>query len=213
MVRAILAGRKTQTRRIVKPQPSYLIDTKCSSYTTSLVSRNGDLYPGPEAYGVYSEEEAWPCPYGQPGDRLWVRESFYCDTLPFADGGPLPKSKPDWADDNLYYRADGTCCQIIPECSCGEVGKPKFRPSIHMPRWASRITLEIVSVRVERLHAITEADAIAEGIERDAAEFKEEGKSLSRAEIEALIAAMKQSTGDKWDRPAGRLEQGGFMLT
>lgn len=158
MVRAILAGRKTQTRRIVKPAPP-----EWCGEAHHRGEADWYLTESPIPFNAFDAK----CPYGQPGDRLWVRETFYCDMLPFADGGPLPKDKPDWADDNLYYRADGTCCQIIPECSCAEVGKPKFRPSIHMPRWASRITLEVVSVRVERLSEITEADAIAEGIVHD----------------------------------------------
>ncbi|MEQ1751860.1 MAG: hypothetical protein ABL974_20730, partial [Prosthecobacter sp.] len=149
MVRAILDGRKTQTRRIVKPQPSYLVESKCSTYATSLVDRHGDLYPGLAAFGVYSEEEAWPCPYGQPGDRLWVRETHRYDGLD-------PNIAKQMRDPKTVQHRSDADDEFV-----------KWLPSIHMPRWASRITLEIVSVRVERLQDITEADAIAEGIERD----------------------------------------------
>ena len=88
-----------------------------------------------------------PCPYGVAGDRLWVRETF--------DKRAMDKSHRDYA-----YRA--TCCRS----PLGMFGD-KWTPSIHMPSWASRILLDIVSVRVERLQDISEADAIAEGIERD----------------------------------------------
>lgn len=115
MVRAILAGRKTQTRRILKFDPL-------------------------DSYDFAScQENLSRCPYGQSGDRLWVKETFA------TDGSGL-----------LWWRADGD-------------DQPKagpWKPSIFMPRWASRITLEIVAVRVERLQEISARDCFAEGIER-----------------------------------------------
>ena len=160
MVRAILAGTKTQTRRVVKPQPTDDVEGSGRWYWfKGINSRSFDCHAWPENFIEH-------CPYGAVGDRLWVRESFYFDLLSYANGGPLPKEKPDKADENLYYAADGKCCQIIPECACAEVGKPRFRPSIYMPRWASRITLEIVSISVECLQDISEDDAKAEGILR-----------------------------------------------
>jgi len=122
MVRAILAGTKTQTRRTIKPQP------------------DGD--------GIV------PCPYGQPGTSLWLREAWAVDA-------PLDQVRreredalypPDFGH-GPYFRAD-----LIHEHS-----GLTWRSPIFMPRWASRITLEIVSIRVERLKAISEADAKAEG--------------------------------------------------
>ena len=146
MVRAKVAGIKTQTRRIAK--------LNCS----------GRVFRGGHNWHVADANAVNACPYGQPGDVLYGKETFYVDYSTFADVGRLPKEKPDWADDNIYYRADGECCQIIPECCCAEVGKPKWRPSIFMPRWASRIVDEIVEVRLECLRDITEEGAIAEGI-------------------------------------------------
>lgn len=155
MVRAILDGRKTQTRRIIKPQPEA---TLSGSLSGKWLSRplNGLLLPK-------IEDIAINCPFGVVGDRIWVRETFqgplfdydlmdsYCkDPTPFenpefcvykADGVPAPEFYN--ADDELH------CC---------------WRPSIHMPRWASRIMLEITDVRVERLNSINEHDAIAEGL-------------------------------------------------
>ena len=122
MVRALLAGTKTQTRRIIKPQ--------------HLAFFNQD------AAAMLSDWNERPLPYGQPGDRLWVRETF----------GHFECNQHFKPGCNVYYRADGNCLELEP-----------WRPSIHMPRWASRITLEITSVRVERLQDISEADAQAEG--------------------------------------------------
>ena len=129
MVRAILEGRKTQTRRVIN-------------------CKNGDVngYDGEWIEGVY--EWAYQsvhglctakCPFGQVGDRLWVRETFHSDAME----SPTFDYKADMG--NMHFH-DG------------------WTPSIHMPRWASRITLEITGVRVERLCDICENDARAEGI-------------------------------------------------
>lgn len=137
MVRAILAGRKTQTRRIAKPQPD--------SYLTSLAHFQGKptcTFAMKE--GVYQIA----CPYGRPGDRLWVKETW---------GYPLSACKPTEIPegDPIIYRADYP-----------DDGSPgyKQRPSIFMRRWMSRITTKIVSIRIERLNDISEDEAWAEGI-------------------------------------------------
>lgn len=164
MVRAILDGRKTQTRRVMKPQPEghhweglagYLPVVKVLPTSRGLAARFSHWL------GTREDGVQWvPCPYGQPGDRLWVRETFYCD-VPDDHAARL---------ENLYYPADShkplarACCDLIPECQCFDAGKPTWRPSIHMPRWASRLTLEVTGLRVERLHDISEVDAQAEGI-------------------------------------------------
>ncbi len=130
MVRAILAGTKTQTRRVVKDRHIGQIDHS--------------KLPGPAGWSR-------PMPYGKPGDRLWVRETWqavsgndrarHIMTHPRPDRGWLEYAATPRADEPAY----------------------KWRPSIHMPRWASRITLEVTGVRVERLQDISEADAISEG--------------------------------------------------
>jgi hypothetical protein len=136
MVRAILDGRKTQTRRIIKHRENRW---ECSDDGVT-----GKAWPFWPCY-VFGEPEpiAMPCPYGKPGDRLWVRETF----------------NSDWCD-QVIFKADGGSAK-----DAGYTKEPKWKRSIHMPRWASRITLEITAVRVERLGDISEADAIAEGIE------------------------------------------------
>ena len=158
MVRGLLAGTKTQTRRAVWPQPAsdQQLRTVIGSSGFVYVMDNAPLLPYPKVRRV-----RWDCPYGQPGDRLWVRESWSSSDYRLQRG---PYLKPDEFNvaearelGHLIYAADGT-----PDFE-GEQELIRWVPSIHMPRWASRITLEITSVRVERLQEISEADVQAEG--------------------------------------------------
>jgi hypothetical protein len=150
MVKALLAGTKTQTRRVVKPQPpadtDYLIVNEDPGGEGSLcISKweGGEFGPGVDPWRR--------CPYGQPGDRLWVRESFHINSARcWAAPKTLNPSDPERA---AYYAADW------------ERSAPPWKPSIHMPRWASRLLLEVVEVRAERLQSITEEDAQSEGIQ------------------------------------------------
>lgn len=150
MVRAILDGRKTQTRRIVKPPPSGEWCPLVGDFHETVEDSSGDVYPGPLVFGAYDDCESARCPYGRPGDRLWVRETWFSST-------PKTPSRVRYAADDLIRLEDGLFARAV--CK-----PPKWRPSIHMPRWASRITLEIVAVRVERLRGISDTDAIREGI-------------------------------------------------
>jgi hypothetical protein len=138
MVRAILAGTKTQTRRVVKGERA---------------SRGMESGWFLKPYGFLDNGQfaKAACPYGQPGDRLWVRES-----------GRLYLPARDGTEPVMRYAADGNT-GLLPETTGHWTSKPC--PSIHMPRWACRIELEITGVRVERLQKISEADAQAEGIE------------------------------------------------
>lgn len=148
MVRAILDGRKTQTRRVVKPQPKGWSDFwPVGSHTEwqDIVARL-PFYLG-----------CGYCPYGAPGDRLWVRESFQ----PLRSGD----EPGDWetgAGYSIKYAATDQLVEWVDYWNDNRI-TDRCMPSIHMPRWASRITLEIVAVGVERLQKITKADAIAEG--------------------------------------------------
>lgn len=152
MVRALLAGTKTQTRRICKPAEAAAL-----SFVVGIQDPN-DLGQRPlevAGSGWFGDEEGdiqFRCPYGKPGDRLWVRETWYCDDYRVQSG---PYAEVEGAREVLIYRADGERPY--------EADQPVWRPSIHMPRWASRILLEIVSVRVERLNAISDLDTLAEG--------------------------------------------------
>ncbi|HEC2582053.1 morphogenetic protein [Raoultella ornithinolytica] len=156
MVRAILDGRKTQTRRIMQDQP--VLNGNFYEVFGAAWSKGMTSIPAVPGHSLSTR-----CPFGVVSDRIWVRETFqgplfdydlmdsYCkDSTPFekpefcvykADEVPAPE----------FYDADG-------ELHC------RWRPSIHMPRWASRITLEITSIRVERLRSMSQEDARAEGV-------------------------------------------------
>lgn len=143
MVRALLAGTKTQTRRVVKARKDP--DYGCH------------MSPGEIAGDEHPERL---CPHGKPGDRLWVRETWYCDDYRVQRG---PYLKPDDMD-VAEARSDGTLCYAADNRRPYEAEQPVWKPSIHMPRWASRITLQVTGVRAERLQDISAADAWAEGI-------------------------------------------------
>lgn len=151
MVRAILNDRKYQTRRIVKPQPPASCRYEINGNHNKAICLADDSVDVPERpwfVPPYVDKAQCyvECPYGQPGDRLWVRETW----APMSTFDPSPET-------GAVYKADDHPSQkVIPA---------KWKPSIHMPRWASRITLEVTGVTVERLRDISEADAFAEGIE------------------------------------------------
>jgi hypothetical protein len=151
MVRALLAGTKTQTRRVVKPQPDIVrLEPITAEITSGFVAKKT---PEDERHGRLGK--IIRCPHGLPGDRLWVREAWSGD-----------KHRVD-------YRADGE--------SRHDRMVGGWRPSIHMPRWASRITLEVTGVRVERLQDISEADAKAEGVKpREVRQFWLYGASAEK---------------------------------
>ncbi len=145
MVRAILDGRKTQTRRIVKLKPGQSIE-------------HGAVFSAADPFRM-----VWP--YGEPGERLWVRETF---CRKFEDGQYVYTPDGDLDGRCYHYRADG--CHVVKvdgdggtEFTKTGVESSPWKPSIFMPRHACRIMLEITAVRVERLHKITEADAEREG--------------------------------------------------
>ncbi|MGM8373424.1 hypothetical protein ACS6F6_07590 [Enterobacter hormaechei subsp. steigerwaltii] len=182
MVRAILDGRKTQTRRIMKVQPDTPEFGLRRIIESSIANEIGMYFWSQEdARGIKARSKQFSCPYGDVGDRIWVRETFQGPLFDFeemeayqddsskfkrpefcvykADGKPAPEFFD--ADENLH------CC---------------WRPSIHMPRWASRITLEITGVRVEQLNDISEEDARSEGISGSSArDVKEAYAALWRS--------------------------------
>jgi hypothetical protein len=170
MVRAILEGRKTVTRRLIKPAPEMVTDR-------SIATWEGD----PAALMRLLEQAGRKCPYGQPGDRLWVRETW-------APGAT-----------RTMYRAGCNPCYLPPS--------GRWKPSIHMPRWASRILLEVTAVRVERLQDITEEQAIAEGIDLDALADAQDRYDMvlawsgadGRATPITAFRDLWNSTGGDWD--------------
>jgi hypothetical protein len=146
MVRAIMDGRKTITRRIVKPQPPQeTLEMRLHGDEWLPCWEDDDCAGCYVAHGDMGHRRR--CPYGRPGDRLWVRETW---ATPMTE----PCNRAEKACPQFAYRADGDCLYVS-----------SWRPSIHMPRWASRITLEVVAVRVERLNDISGEDSISEGID------------------------------------------------
>lgn len=152
MVRAILDGTKTQTRRIVKPQPEpHDPNDRMKNYAGCAPAR--ECY-GPRLHGRFGAYFGWNfilSPYGKPGDRLWVKETWrtWRSLDHLSPKGIAPGAA-------IQYEADQW------NQGFGLQDSGRIRQSIFMPRWASRIELEIVSVRVERLQDISEEDAIAE---------------------------------------------------
>lgn len=163
MVRALLDGRKTQTRRIMKVQPepskSRPGDFWFSSKKLESMVHVSDLAPGNSPIvdcHLFFQEHC--CPFGAVGDRIWVREAFRVHSRATDVATLVYKAseRNSWTEQT----------HRVPVAVCNKPATPeKWTPSLHMPRWASRITLEITDVRVERLNAISQEDAQAEGME------------------------------------------------
>ncbi|AWF35065.1 putative upf86.8 [Klebsiella oxytoca] len=158
MVRAILDGRKTQTRRIMKVQPEH----SELGLRRVVESKNGIddgkyFWSQSDATGLKSRSKPFACPFGTVGDRIWVREAFRVHSRATDVATLVYKAseRNSWTEQT----------HRVPVAVCNKPATPeKWTPSLHMPRWASRILLEITDVRVERLNAISEEDARAEGI-------------------------------------------------
>ncbi|GLX88561.1 hypothetical protein Pfra02_11300 [Pseudomonas fragi] len=206
MVRAILEGRKTVTRRAIKVQPR--IDASGNFCV-------GNSNYGQDGYGkpVTKHFVHGCCPYSKPRDRLWVRETFAL--LGNEDGCCI-----DWQDNLVKGDERGAARIYRASCPTGDYGlnqipakaewKPDteameydgaWRPSIHMPRWASRILLEITGVRVERLQDITYEQAVAEGVHRGPLRewcASDEGGACHKYPAPAF-RDLWQSLGGNWD--------------
>jgi len=151
MIQALLDGRKTQTRRVIKPQPN---ETSAQGkrilevvdYFTGVPSL-GKAYYWKEC-GCWNSSEAFQCPYGKVGDLLWVKE-------PYGFHQACPYEEPK--DTDIVYKADGFPSKLQYE--------QEWKPSIFMPKWASRLTLKITDIRAERVQDISEKDSRKEGVE------------------------------------------------
>lgn len=191
MVRAILAGEKTMTRRIMTPQPE-------------RNDRGGWSWGrGHHHVGLTGSERPHPewlagSPYGEPGDLLWVRESWH-GPASFDDKSPAAIAdacvdagySTPWAP--IWFAADGAFNRSVNYAGPDSEwkGKGRRRPSIHMPRWASRITLRVTSVAVQRLQDITPADVLAEGIGHDVV--------LRMAKYGEPVGVIKGALLDAWE--------------
>lgn len=172
MVRALIAGTKTQTRRILKPQPpSDSGKLAWTAYHPTKVDRHGEEYAGPVTLGASSEDGSFVAPVRiVPGDRLWVREAWRVSashderkplalpvrrcTVLFEAGGSISNSDSNRWEPDEWPRLGEQC----------SIKRGRLRASMHMPRWASRLTLTVTDVRVQRLQDISRDDAIAEGL-------------------------------------------------
>jgi len=184
MVRAILEGRKTQTRRVIVSRYDW--------YMGEL--DNGKPWPFYQDY-VHGELEAIPvkCKYGQAGDQLWLRETFGL----VWPGEFEPETDREC---DVQYRADlPSGCTDYPgrwpaDEARGNPEAPKWKPSIYMPRWASRINLRITDIRVERVQDISEEDCEAEGIDPNP-----ESKLGKKLEFRELWNSINKKRGFGWD--------------
>ncbi|MDH2123005.1 hypothetical protein N5J75_07265 [Pantoea brenneri] len=158
MVRAVLDGRKTQTRRIMKVQPDSP-NFGLLRITDSTKRADIGKYHWAESNGTgtHTRSALFSCPFGAVGDRLWVRETFRVHSRATDVATLVYKASEQQSWTQQTHRVP------IEKCHKPAV-VDKWTPSIHMPRWASRITLEITGVRVEQLQDISEADALAEGV-------------------------------------------------
>lgn len=159
MVRALLSGSKTQTRRVFKQAKGLSLSVGIPDETPGVAELSW-LYGDGPVYDVHESIKRVPCPYGQPGDRLWVREAWrtYASIDDIPPRGIAPGA-------GVQYEAGGS--NVAGANRLHGIGK--LRPGMFMPRWASRITLEITGVRVERLQEMEgqapyESDALAEGV-------------------------------------------------
>lgn len=211
MVRAILGGRKTQTRRVVSPPPP-----KDWSPMPKLESNTGRQCDA-EHCGAWSHEgdadtDIRHCPYGTPGDRLWVRETFVVESNfnldseanyppPFNDGRPIKReSDPEWGNywKQCHYRATDELPDLIDPNTDKQCG---WKPSLYMPRWASRLTLEIVKVRVERVQDISGRDVWAEGVDNGASNpaMGVRWENMQRMTFEKLWDSINAKRGFGWN--------------
>lgn len=218
MVRAILEGRKTQTRRVMKPQPVHKDggyfwpshpDWKigwAAEDSAAAKLPNFKVEPATEWF-----IENGKCPYGQPRDRLWVRETW-AQTVNLNRRTNWP-GRPHLKCTDYYeigacmpcyiYRADGETDWVDDDGSPTDASY--WKPSIHMPRWASRILLEITDIRVERMQDITLEGALAEGAPQYTSstklhrEFIPEDKGCYRAGFREFWDSLNEKRGFGWD--------------
>lgn len=192
MVRAILAGEKTQTRRLIKPQPRLILNyVACSSerkaerkwtYPSSEAWKvwDDDRYKVPDDLSEEEKEQLWTPP-ADADDILWVRETWST-----TDKCGL---YPNWPTDGIHYmyKADDPTCDAAKEA--------RWYPSIHMPKQAARIFLRVKNVRVERLQGITSYDCVKEGISKDVL------FAIKEKMTKGIFATLWESTLKKADLP------------
>lgn len=194
MVRAILAGTKTQTRRIIKHRHAFITEHTKTTAREASDHDNMPLILRPEDESAAKAYLTKHSPYGVPGDRLWVRETWlYVGPGSGSEiDGPIEQARGEnQKPANCWYRAT--------PISNLDVGTYRWTPSIHMPRWASRLTLEVTEVRVQRLAEISEEDAWAEGIGgQDCGPLTVDGRVLFASAWDALNGRKARWESNPW---------------
>ncbi|AZE53435.1 Phage protein [Pseudomonas synxantha] len=188
LVRAILSGQKTVTRRVIKQAAGSSLSVELLENGQALLSWLVGHGPG---YEVGEQLKFVDCPYGVIGDRLWVRETWGLQVRDYGGG----------TGEHIVYRAtnpDAIYCKSAE----GQEYPVKWKPSIHMPRHSSRILLEITDVRVEQLQDITPDQCIAEGVDaamcRQFLEIAPSRHTLKEAEIHGF-SGLWNSVGGDWN--------------
>lgn len=178
MVRAILEGRKTQTRRVVKGSDRFPLIQNFRPWIVDGEQQSRDsgipLWISRSSIGLCQE---WGCPFGKPRDRLWIRETFFA-----------------YGENLIHYKADQDTDIALLAKESGLWNSP-----LRMPRWASRLTLEICSVRVERVQDISEDDAKAEGIVRAVLSNTRTHAPTAKGAFEDLWDGINQKRGYGWN--------------
>lgn len=198
MVKAILEGRKSQTRRIVKPQPKVFY---------GLVKKLNNLYL--QCARIFRDNRPGiKSPYGIIGDRLWVRETFaiecndgYQDVYvtPEKPLGPVRWFEEQDLENPKYFECPRYKASEPDTVLGEEEDDMKWKPSIHMPRWASRITLEITDIRVERAQEIGESDARAEGLRYDERNHLDPIGYSAKDRFKTLWDSINKKRGYSWE--------------
>jgi hypothetical protein len=179
MVRAILQGRKVMTRRVIKLPPA-----------DGRLRFNGSRFEVHQGYPIGHVEI--PCPYGQPGDRLWVRETWGCDKPKSMVGRAKWEGPPNQDEAEVHWK------QAEEEIGTLHIFPSKYwRSPIFMPRWASRITLEITNIKVERVQDILPQDILAEGIHMA---ISDEDHSEQYEAFEELWDSINAKRGFGWNK-------------
>lgn len=187
MVRAILDGKKTQTRRVMKPQP----DEDGKVTVGQIGTSRGIAYVGNQRAGGLVARV--PCPYGQLGDRLWVRETWAESFGTESD----PDSIVYQADNRVRFHEDKIFKWDNDEPFYDKDWAEKWKPAMFMPRWASRITLEITEIRVQRVQEISAEDCIAEGLRTNLREH--DAVCDLRAQYRTLWDSLNAKRDCSWD--------------
>lgn len=217
MVRAILDGRKTQTRRVIVGAPA---DAELGIYTVPLNCGPGCGHPdGTEGFAAFFEGPTvespgmsnvvngrplgFRCPYGVPGDRLWVKETFAIENWRELFSGrpaPITHYRAGWQGRSVMTNkvlSDGRMEGPVTWEEPQKAPETNWKPSIFMPRTLSRISLEVTGVRVQRVKEIGKADAIAEGVTAEASQVDPGG--FARVRFALLWDSLNAKRGSGWD--------------